>query len=1066
MASAAAHRAFWALPLIALFSFGVASARAHTTAPFDSLRTLERILAAKEKDLGPDHPEVARALNNLAFFLAQTGSFAEARPLMERVVAIRSRALSPDHPDLVEALNGLGHVLQKVGAYGEAKSRFEEMLAISEKTAGPSSPAVAIALNNIAAVHWDLGAYNEARPLMERAVAIWQSNGGEDHPDYAAGVNNLANLLEQMGRYGEAKPLLEKALAIWERRLDPDDPKISAAVNNVGTLLQAMGAYAEAKVYRERALAIEERARGPRHPQTALYLNALGRLHQAMGSANEAVPLHEQALAIQEERLGSGHLQVAGTLTDLGSAGMALGEYAEAERLFKRALSIREKQVGDRSPLLARSLRDLGTAEEATGAFSRAKSLYGRALAIREEGLGSGHPDVAQSYEDLGRVLAATGERDAALSAALRAEEIGGAHLALMAQALPERQALHYAASRPSGLDLALSLAAGDSRPPVNEPERVWDALVRSRALVLNAMAARHHATWAQSDSAVSGLATAYLAARQRLANLTIQGPRNVSPDQHRALLESTRRETEEAERHLLESSPAFREEHALGRAGLAEVMSALPPNAAMLSYAILRSATSVGAASSNAEYDTSPRPGAKGESRSRYVAFVGRRDGAVGIVPLGAASHIDSLVDRWREEAGREPRTAVAAAAARYRTVGAALREAIWDSVAPLLAGASRVVIVPDGALHLVNFSALPIGAEEYLVESGPLLHMVSAERDVIAPSEPRPEGRGLLALGDPDYDAARVGSVVPDDSLFVPAGLALPRAIFRGERPRRADFERARWERLPGTAREVRETARLWEERARAQERSRGMRGTTSRSTPTSRGPLMSHGAGADALVLTRARASEPAFKAFAPGRRVLHLATHAFFLGEGGTSGAAGERGIGGLAAERKPGPAAYSAGDSSQHALDENPLLLSGLVMAGANRRHVPKPPSEADDGILTADEVAALDLRGVEWAVVSACGTGLGEIRAGEGVFGLRRAFQIAGARTLVMSLWAVRDDAAREWMRALYEARLERGLDTDVAVREASLAMLAKGRRAGKAHPSLWACFVAAGDWR
>jgi CHAT domain-containing protein len=143
--------------------------------------------------------------------------------------------------------------------------------------------------------------------------------------------------------------------------------------------------------------------------------------------------------------------------------------------------------------------------------------------------------------------------------------------------------------------------------------------------------------------------------------------------------------------------------------------------------------------------------------------------------------------------------------------------------------------------------------------------------------------------------------------------------------------------------------------------------------------------------------------------------------------------------------------------------ENPLLLAGLALAGANQRRSSK--AEQDDGILTAEEIAGLNLQGTEWAVLSACDTGLGEIRAGEGVFGLRRAFQVAGARTVIMTLWSVEDRSAMQWMRALYEGRLRRGLTTADAVRDASLT---RQRRAhGESdHPFHWAGFVASGDWR
>jgi CHAT domain-containing protein len=145
--------------------------------------------------------------------------------------------------------------------------------------------------------------------------------------------------------------------------------------------------------------------------------------------------------------------------------------------------------------------------------------------------------------------------------------------------------------------------------------------------------------------------------------------------------------------------------------------------------------------------------------------------------------------------------------------------------------------------------------------------------------------------------------------------------------------------------------------------------------------------------------------------------------------------------------------------------ENPLVLSGLAFAGANLRAA--AGADEDDGILTAEEVASLDLTGVEWAVLSACDTGLGLIRAGEGVLGLRRAFHVAGVRTVIMSLWSVEDRATRRWMQTLYRSRLESRRTTADALRDAGLAVLQERRSQGlSGHPFFWAGFVAAGDWR
>jgi CHAT domain-containing protein len=140
--------------------------------------------------------------------------------------------------------------------------------------------------------------------------------------------------------------------------------------------------------------------------------------------------------------------------------------------------------------------------------------------------------------------------------------------------------------------------------------------------------------------------------------------------------------------------------------------------------------------------------------------------------------------------------------------------------------------------------------------------------------------------------------------------------------------------------------------------------------------------------------------------------------------------------------------------------ENPLRLAGLVLAGANRREGSAPGH--DDGILTAEEISALDLRGVSWAVLSACDTGLGDLRAGEGVFGLRRAFRLAGAQTVIMSLWSVEDAATRDWMRDLYATQgATRSLGAAEAIASASRARIAARRASGETvHPFYWAGFV------
>ena len=175
-------------------------------------------------------------------------------------------------------------------------------------------------------------------------------------------------------------------------------------------------------------------------------------------------------------------------------------------------------------------------------------------------------------------------------------------------------------------------------------------------------------------------------------------------------------------------------------------------------------------------------------------------------------------------------------------------------------------------------------------------------------------------------------------------------------------------------------------------------------------------------EATLLTGAAATKTALAAVeAP--RFLHIATHGFFLGP---------------------------------HAAVDNPLLRSGLALSGANFK-----PAERGAGILTALEASNLNLWGTKLVTLSACDTGVGEIKNGEGVYGLRRAFFLAGAETLVMSLWSVTDNVTRDMMSAYYGG-LSQGLGRGDALRQAQLAMLGKARTR---HPFYWASFIQAGEW-
>jgi CHAT domain-containing protein len=234
----------------------------------------------------------------------------------------------------------------------------------------------------------------------------------------------------------------------------------------------------------------------------------------------------------------------------------------------------------------------------------------------------------------------------------------------------------------------------------------------------------------------------------------------------------------------------------------------------------------------------------------------------------------------------------------------------------------------------------------------------------------------------------------------------------------------------------------------------------------------------AGRDPRTLLGREADEPSVRAV---RRpaVLHLATHGFLRsGEdldellAAASGPphradAQVRGVGGVRLSAAPGLVGDPA-DPALTALSEAlrlnaPLRRCGVALAGANNALVGGRPPGPDDGLLTADEVVGMDLHGTRLVVLSACDTGLGEVRHGEGVYGLRRSFAAAGAENLIMSLWAVDDEQTRRLMTYFYEA-FARGDAPPRALVAAQRRYLAEERAAGRApDPRHWAAFVCSG---
>jgi CHAT domain-containing protein/tetratricopeptide (TPR) repeat protein len=890
------------------------------------------------------------------------------------------------------------------GGLAGAKEAWSAALQLVERTLGSDHADVVSLLSSLSLVARQEGDTRAARTLLDRAVGISHQSLAPCHPQTASVQSNLGQLLTYTGQFQEARESYERALAGFERCLGAAHSLTVTVVHNAANLAAEMGDYARAEQLHRRAVRAWSTTLGPEHPYVARGVDALAGVVAARGRGPEARTLLTRALTIRRKALGGDHPDVAGTLISLSRINAASGRLSLAVRQAEEASAIYERGARPQEPdYLASAMVLLGDLENRRGNLAAARDHFMRARGLREELFGDNHPLTAEAVARMAAADFAAGKHGDAMMSALDAERVGREHLRFTIRYLPERQALAYAAKRPRGLDLALSIAASGYADHV---PALLDAVIRSRGVVMDESAARARLA-VSADAAVATLAAAVTAARQRFASVMLRslGGESVS----RAELDEARQHKEDAERQLAERSVESRAEASRATAGLNELRAILPAQVALVSFVRF-------------DRTAEAREGGRIVQRESpsYAALVTSTDGVIRMVRLGSAAAVDKAVEDWRREAsGRSMAGAVGSGAAEraYRLAGSRLRRLVWDPLTPFLERAAQVFVVPDGALNLVSFAALPTAIGRYLVETGPIVHLLSTERDLIR-TEGESRGLGLLAVGGAAYDHR-------------PRSVA--RAVRRGAGC--ADQMLGRFEDLPGSRTEVQDIARIW----RAQ--------TALQAAPAD-----------DVLLLSGADAVEEAVIRTAAGKRVVHFSTHGFVLGAGCEPAAATSRSVGGLTgAGRRPRTPA--AGDA------DNALLMAGLALAGANRRA--SALSGSNDGIMTAEEVLGLNLQGTEWAVLSACDTGLGHIRAGEGVFGLRRAFQIAGAHSVIMSLWSVEDRATGVWMRALYEARFREGLSTAEAIHKTDLRVLQRRRARGlSTHPFYWGAFVGAGDWR
>jgi tetratricopeptide (TPR) repeat protein/CHAT domain-containing protein len=928
----------------------------------------QRALKINEKARGTDHPEIATVLNNLADLYRSMGNYAKAEPLLQRALKIYEKALGPDHPGTAVSLNNLAELSYLMGNYGKAEPLYQRALNINEKALGPNHRNTGHVLNSLAMLYRSMGDYAKAEPLYQRALDINEKALGTDHQDIAGILNNLAELYSLMGNYAKAEPLFQRALKINEtaaalsnlagvyysmgnyakaeplfqrsveineKALGPDHADTATALNNLAALYRSMGNYAKAEPLFQRALKIKETALGPDHADTATALNNLALLYASTGDYGKAEPFYQRALKIYEA-LSPDHPNTVQALNNLAVLYYSMGDYAKAEPLFQRALKTAEKALGPDHPNTATSLNNLALLYGSAGDYAKAEPLYQRTLKIKEKALGPDHPDTAMALNNLAALKIDLGEAEDAIPLAKRARQAEEKYLSNILSFTSEQQRLAFQkTTNPYAAFATLGNAVELAQTVLRQKGVVLDSLLEDRLVAE-----------ASTDPKQREIIEQLRAAKQRLMQLVLQVPKDLSEaarKQRVAAKEKLSAEVEQLEGGLARQVAGLgKARRALG-VTVSQVQSVLPKQAVLIE--LLRYSHYL----------------EKTKSEDRYGAVIISPSGEPKWVPLGVPAEIETNIKRYQTSVRGKTDEAT------LEKVLKALQQQVWAPIEKAFpAGTKTVIVSPDGELSFVSFATLLTPDDRFLGEKYSISYVASG-RDLLR--ESKPSGNPTMVIfANPDFASQAIGQATASSSPVALQSLDMRDSQSIRLKPLKA---------LPGTADE-----------AAALEKRAG------KAVKVFRGP--------NATEAELRQVSSP---------RVLHLATHGFFRPE--------------VELGKQTNLLQLQPGEIPKTEL-ESPMHRSWLALAGAQstlqaRDRGELPPIE-NDGIVTAEEVGGLKLNGTWLVVLSACETGSGEARAGEGVMGLRRGFIQAGAQNLLMTLWPINDQLTVKIMLDFYEA--------------------------------------------
>lgn len=1001
----------------------------------------EKLEAAARARLGTKHPGYGAVLTYLGMTYNQLGKYDKAEEVYKRVLPIYEKALGANHAGVGEILNNLGAICEAQGKYGEAEQFYKRALPIYEKTVGPNNTDYANTLSNLARIYERTDRFDDAVSLYQRALGIKEKFLGSNNRELVSVLANLASTYRRMGKYAAAEELQRRAIAINEHALGPDHPDMSSSLHDLAATFEIQDKLADAEGLDRRALEIRERSLGQNHPAVALSLSGLAVLCAKQGKQAEAAELYKRALAIQQAAFSKGHPDMAGTLNNIGLLYTAQGKYSDAQESFGRALEIWERTVGANSLKVATSLNNLALVYHVQGKYPEAEVLYKRSLGVKELTLGSSHPDVAQSLNTLSLLDDARGNVDGALAWSRKVKDAVLAHTALEERSAGPQQKVGLIEQRASYFQTHVLNLRNAAR--LHPEQRLTFG-----------MEAFESAQWSMHSSAaaaVQQMSARFSLGDDNLARLVRESQdlsdawrlkdRSLTAERSKPANEQSRLQAEELRKQIggiqdrLNAKKLRLEREFPAYATLVrpiplkvdEIQKLLGPDEALVAF-LVANKESYAFAITRESFDWTAIAMDRGSLESRIREFrhgltvdgsdrglaraeCSRDDAASrGLSRFACANPAnDQCTSAQQGSASQEcDASPIEASSAFDLARSRALYQDLFGPIEPIVKDKRNLLISPSGPL-----TALPF-------------HLLVTEQPVTSATPGQP------SAGDAYREAAWLLKRHAISVLPSAASLRALRVHARASRGTKSMigfgdpvFDASR-ESSSATAPSTQAAmTRSYSDFWRGTSIDRAELALALPRLPETAYELKTIADGLrapSADIFLRADATETAVKrAQLADYRLLYFATHGLVAGD--------VKGLG------------------------EPSLALS-----------IPSLPTDLDDGLLTASEIAQLKLN-ADWVVLSACNTIAGDKPGAEALSGLARAFFYSGARALLVSHWAVESRAATRLTTSIFKImEAEPTVGRAEALRRAMLDFMTDKSSPRNARPALWGPFVLVGE--